>query len=139
MADPEQIAEQITNEAAVKAAAVVNDAANKIDEAQKTAEHIALAAMQSKHEERLESMRKEHEAWRASEAEHRQNLEARVANQETILGKMSSILEQLVTPPKVIAEKTIVAAEKAASEVNPESQEVTKVKKEVPARIRRFL
>lgn len=137
MANVEQIAEQVDNAAAEKAAAAVTVAEERIAEAEKTTEAMALAAAHGAHAQALEAHKKEVEIWRASDHEARLKLEAQVAENKEILEKMSSILDRLSQPKPEPKEPTVTV-------VNPEPEpkekkEAIKDKAEAQKRARRFL
>ena len=103
----EQAVEHVEAAADEKAIAVAEAARSRLEEAQKTAESIALASQQSEYMQRLEGIRKEHETWVASEQEHRRGLETRLTETEA---RLTSILERLSEVPAA----PVVAVEKVA-------------------------
>lgn len=138
MPTSEQIAEQIENVAADKAAAAITVAEERIAEAEKTTEAMALAAAHGAHAQALEAHKQEVAVWRASEHEARQKLEAQVTENKAILEKMSLILEHLSQPKPAAPEPTVTVV--TPEPPPPEKSEATKGKAaEADKKKRRFL
>ena len=127
----EQAIEHVEAAANDKAVAVAEAAQRRIDEAQKTAEAVALSAAQASHMQALENLRKEHETWRASDQDHRMTLERRLAESEA---KLTSILQKLAEAPAVVVAPVEKMAQPVAETTAKDAHPDQKTR-----RVRRFL